>query len=82
MLTFGDDREQGLPIQSFESYSPFGSIGVGDFVNTAGWGLAFEGHGLTVVKISHQFAETKEEIFHRTLVYCRWHSEGAHTTLS
>lgn len=78
VLVFCDDREHGLPIRGFESFSPFGPIAAGDYVNTVGWNLGFEGHGLTVVRVSHQLSEMQDELLHYTMIYCRWYSEESH----
>ena len=79
VLSFMDDREHGLPVIGFESFSPFGPIAVGDFINTVGWKLEFEGHGLRVVRVSHQLTEMRDELMHYTMIYCRWNSEEAHS---
>lgn len=78
VLTFCDELEHGLPIMGFESFSPFGPIAVGDYINTVGWKLGFDGHGLIVIRVSHQFTEMEDELLHQTRIYCRWHSEESH----
>lgn len=78
VIRFLDELEHALPIQCFESFSPFSPVSIGDHINTVGW-MGFEGSGLIATRISHKISEITNELLHETNIYCRWFSNETHT---